>query len=210
MITGRHQDTLDDALKQAETETPGKIQGRIVDHARHEENVELFKEMDEALGPLDFLINNAGLSGESVTDSDFAAWRYVVDVNLVGYMDCCQLAYHRMKDRGGHILNIGSTSAEEKDGGGDVYVATKSALQGFSTSLQRLLGKENIKVTLLEPGWTGSDMTLKEGGVEEQRENQKEGTMMCAEDIAAGVVFALSQPRATVSLLRIEERNYEG
>jgi NADP-dependent 3-hydroxy acid dehydrogenase YdfG len=91
----------------------------------------------------------------------------------------------------GHILFIGSMSADERSGS-PVYVATKSGIQGFTEALRKEVNKEGIKVTLIEPGSVGTDMPDKTP--EQQRKLEKENKMLKAEDIALCVYYCLTQP----------------
>jgi short-subunit dehydrogenase len=80
------------------------------------------------------------LSAESVADTSYADMDYVVRTNLLGYMRCAQEAARLMKERKtGHIVNIGSMSAESRKEGNSVYVATQSGVQGFSEALSKEL-----------------------------------------------------------------------
>jgi short-subunit dehydrogenase len=138
------------------------------------------------------LINNAALGYGSVTEGSYQDISYIVQTNLIGYLACTQHAVKRMIEAGkGHILNIGSMSADVREEGSSVYVATKSAIQGFSEALRKELNPKKIKVTLIEPGAVDTDM---QPGTEEERKQQLDNLeMMPAEDIAMAVVFCLAQ-----------------
>ena len=75
---------------------------------------------------------------------------------------------------------------------------SNTGLQGFSIALRRELGGKDIRVALVEPGKTGSDMQMPDISPEAQREQSEAGTMLRAEDIAVGVHYLLTQPRRTV------------
>ena len=83
-------------------------------------------------------------------------------------------------------------------------VATKSGVQGFSETLRKEVNDKGIKVSLIEPGLVGTDMTKEKADVAEQREKEEKGEMMKAEDIAACVLYCLTQPaRCDVVEVRI-------
>jgi len=110
---------------------------------------------------VDILVNNAVQAAGSILDSDYSKWAYVVQTNVLGYMACCREAVDRMKARGGgHIVNVGSLSAKVRESGSDIYVATKAAIEGFSEALRKQVNEQGIKVTLIEPGLGGTDMTV--------------------------------------------------
>ncbi len=108
---------------------------------------------------------------------------------------------------GSDIVLIGSMSAVSRSAGSSIYVAAKSGVQGFATSLRRELAEKDIKVGLIEPGFTGADFQYPEFPPEKQRELIHQHRMLRAEDIAVATHFMLSQPRrAAVSLMRVETR----
>jgi NADP-dependent 3-hydroxy acid dehydrogenase YdfG len=111
-------------------------------------------------------------------------------------MYCCKQAIERMKAKGeGHIVNIGSMSDTVREEGSDVYVATKSAINGFSEALRKQINEQGIKVSLIEPGLVGTDMTVEQVPAEEQEEKIEKMEMLRAEDIAECVHYTLIQPK---------------
>jgi NADP-dependent 3-hydroxy acid dehydrogenase YdfG len=103
-------------------------------------------------------------------------------------------AIERMKpNKKGHIVNIGSMSADTREKDSSVYVATKAGIQGFSEALRKEVNPMGIKVTLIEPGKVGTDMQPESPS--EQRKLEGKMEMLKAEDIAACVVYTLTQPK---------------
>jgi short-subunit dehydrogenase len=200
---GRHQKELDDAMGDFKQASGGTIDGTTADASKVEDISRVFKEVDEKLGGLDILVNNAALGAEGIADMKREDWEYVVRSNLVGYMACAQEAVQRMKlQKQGHILNVGSMSAEVREAGSSVYVATKSAIQGFSAALRKEVNEMGIKVSLVEPGSTGTDM--QEESPSEQREKEERGEMLTAEDVARCIEYCLTQPaRCDVVVVQI-------
>jgi len=102
---------------------------------------------------------------------------------------------------------IGSMSAVSQKGGNSIYVAAKLGIEGFATALRKELSEKDIKVGLIEPGFTGADFQYPEFPPEKQRALIRADKMLRAEDIAAATHFMLTQPRRTaVSLMRVETR----
>jgi NADP-dependent 3-hydroxy acid dehydrogenase YdfG len=195
LICGRHEPELNDAMEDLRA-TGGTVHGLVADTSSIDDIRRVFEEADRTLGGVDILINNAALAAEGAMDGDYTDWQYVVGTNLLGYIGCVQEGVRRMRARGGgHIVNIGSMSADVREPGSSVYVATKSGIQGFSEALRKEINKEGIKVTLIEPGLVGTDMTEEETPVEEQPKKQEEMKMLKAEDIAACVYYCLTQPK---------------
>jgi NADP-dependent 3-hydroxy acid dehydrogenase YdfG len=192
LIFGRHEQELNDALSEL-PDSRDHVHGMIADVAKPADIERVFQEADRKLGQLDVLINNAALGAGSIVDDSYKEWEYVVKTNLLGYMACAHEAVHRMqKAGGGHIVNVGSMSADVREEGSSVYVATKSAIQGFSEALRKEVNKHGIKVTLIEPGSVGTDMQPET--LEQQRAKEKSGEMLKAEDIAACINYCLVQP----------------
>jgi len=205
LIFGRHGEELADAVNDIKRVGGGEIYGMVADVSRPADISAIFEKAEQSFGAVDILINNAGVAGSSVTDMDDAAWRGVIETNLMGVMACCKAAAQRMKARkSGFILNIGSMSAESRNEGSDVYVATKSGIRGFTDSLARQLNQDGIRVTLLEPGLVGSDMTVEKVPKSAQRATEHREKILRAEDIAVVVLHVLEMPeRCSFSLLQV-------
>lgn len=204
IITGHDPQHMEDALNDMQKViTLNKVSGVLSDLATKEGVTKVFTETDTRFSKLDIFINNAGLSHDSVMEGDYDDWAYVVNTNLLSYIACTRYALDRMQiNKAGHIINIGSMSAEGKHKGASVYVATKSGIRGFSSSLRKEANEMGIKITLIEPGKTGADM--QEISPEEQREKIEKMEMLKAEDIAASVCYVLTQPqRADIVELKI-------
>jgi len=193
MITGRERESLNEAVKGIKDKTPDADVITVTSDQATEEGINLiFEEIDNQWNGLDVLINNAGIAAEGMTKGDYEEWQYVLDTNLLGYMACANASAKRMKAEGGHIVNVGSMSAEVKNPESTVYVATKSGIRGFTSSLRKEVNPDKIKVTLIEPGSVSSDM--QETSVEEQKQKIESLEMLEATDIAASIVYVLSQP----------------
>ena len=119
-------------------------------------------------------------------------------------------AIERMKANGwGHIVNIGSMSADVREKDSSVYIATKSGIQGFSAALRKEANASGIKVTLIEPGAVGTDMQS-HYTPEQQRERIEQMKMLRAEDIADCVWYTITQPkRCDVVELQIRAHRQE-
>jgi NADP-dependent 3-hydroxy acid dehydrogenase YdfG len=189
---GRHAKELNDAL--ADFQDVGEISGTVADTSRIEDVRRVFEEAEEKLGHIDVLVNNAALAAQGILDTDFEECEYVVETNLIGYIACARESVKRMKQRKqGHIVNVGSMSADVREKGSSVYVATKAGIQGFSEALRKEVNELGIKVSLIEPGAVGTDM--QPASVEDQRKKESDAEMLKAEDIAHCIHFCLTQPR---------------
>lgn len=194
MIFGRHEQELNDAMNDIR-QAGGDVLGLTADVTDPQEIQRVFQEFDRQMDKLDILVNNAALGYGSIAEGGYPEWEYILKTNLLGYMAMTHEAINRMKANGwGHIVNIGSMSADVREKDSSVYVATKAGIQGFSEALRKEVNAQGIKVTLIEPGAVGSDMQ-DQYSPEQQRERIEQMKMMRAEDIAACVYYAVTQPK---------------
>ncbi len=193
LIFGRDEQQLKEAVKDAASQG-GEVYGIAGDVAKRKDVQRLFKEADKRLGQLDVLINNAAIAGHSLLDSDYDAWKETLDVNILGYMACAREALDRMRPRReGHLLMVGSMSADLREASGDVYAATKAAVQAFCEALRKNVNEDGIRVTLIEPGAVDTPLQTKPQA--EKNRKKKKMEMLEPADIAECILFALSQPK---------------
>lgn len=205
LIAGSDASHLNDALTSIQQQgLQGTVHGIVVDLSTENGINQLFTKADEKLARVDVLINNAALAFQGVADGGYSDWQKVVGTNVLAYIACTRMAVDRMKpNKKGHIVNIGSMSADVREKDSSVYVATKSAIQGFSESFRKEVNEAGIKVTLIEPGAVGTDM--QPVSVPDQQQKQENLEMLKAEDIAAAIIYSLTQPeRCDVVELKIK------
>lgn len=203
-VCGRTKAHLADAL--ARIREVGKGDGVTVDLSSKEEVERFFAAADDYLGRLDIAVINAAVPAEALNDTGKAEALYEIAVDFTSYITTTQAAIERMTG-GSDVILIGSMSAVSQKPGSSIYVAAKSGIQGFAPSLRKELAEKDIKVGLIEPGFTGADFQYPEFPPERQRELINQHKMLRAEDIAASVHFMLTQPRrCAVSLMRVETR----
>ncbi len=192
---GRHRMELDDALA-AVRSAGGEIEGTVADIASARDVAAAFAASDRFLGGLDFLVNNAAVSVDGLVDMAEAEWRYGLEVDLTGQLACTMAGVERMSKAGGHIVFIGSVSADRRGPHSSVYVAAKAGLQAFADSFRREVAGRHIKVSLIQPGTVGTDMH--DATPAEQRSQIRKQEILRAEDIAVAVHYVLTQPPRTV------------
>ena len=154
----------------------------------------------EEMGGLDVLVNNAGvmlLGG--VQGGDTSDWRRMIEVNLLGLLYCTHEAMPLMQEGGGgHIVNVSSVAGRIAALGSAVYNMTKWGVTGFSEALRQEGSHSNIRVTCLEPGFVATELQghNENPAVRDALEKVRErtGEVLEAEDMAAAIVYALSQP----------------
>jgi len=169
------------------------------DVAKEEDTRALLETVDARCGALDILVNNAGVMLLSpVEDASIDDWRRMLDLNLLGLMVATKLALPLMKrGGGGHVVNIASVAARVANPNASAYAATKFGVAAFSESLRREVYKDRIRVTVIEPGMVATELgdhithaAMKAG----LRERAAGMHPLQAEDIAAAVLYAVSQP----------------
>lgn len=204
---GRHEPELADSLAHArEKANPDAVTGLVADAATREGILRIFDAVDRNLGGLDILINNAGVGIDPVQEGPDEAWRYGVETDFVAYLACSREAIKRMEAAGGgHIVFIGSISAEKESPGSSTYAAAKAGVRVYAETLRKEVAQKNIRVSWIEPGTIGADM--QDMPPEEQRRKIAVHEMLYAEDVADAIEFVLTRPNRTdISALRIEPR----
>ncbi|MDB6133463.1 MAG: oxidoreductase [Verrucomicrobiales bacterium] len=166
----------------------------------------MFDRVDAWLGGLDILVACAGVGSGPLLEMDDAAWRYVIESNLVSYVACTKGAIDRIKAGGtndGMIILVGSISVHIKAVGESVYNASKGGVASFAETLRKELIPESIRVTLIEPGAIGS--ALQPYSAEQRAAEIEAYKMLPAGEVAEAILFAATRPPGVdVVTLRIE------
>ena len=120
-----------------------------------------FAEAEKAFGPVEILVNNAGVTKDGLAmRMSPEAWAEVIDTNLTGAFRCIQAAMRgMMKQRWGRIINISSVVGLSGNPGQANYVSSKAGLIGLTKSLAQELGSRNITVNAVAPGFIETAMT---------------------------------------------------
>lgn len=192
---GTDQRHLDEAL--ADIRAVGRGDGALFDLSDPDHVGAFLSAATAAMGGYDIVVANAAEGAQGLSEMSEAAVRHAIALNFTHYLLLAHRAVAEMAP-GGDIVMIGSTSAYVLGPHSTVYAGIKAGLQGFSIALRRELGDRDIRVALVEPGMTGSDMQLPDISVEEQRALIDAGKMLRGEDIADGVRYLLTRPRRTV------------
>jgi NAD(P)-dependent dehydrogenase (short-subunit alcohol dehydrogenase family) len=155
---------------------------------------------EDALGPLDVLVNNAGIMPTGLfADESAAMTDRVIDINLRGVIIGARLAVERFIPRGsGHLINISSLAGVSAFPGLATYCATKHAVVGFTEALHRELGPRGITATAVLPGVVRTDLSA---GAKTPRWISALSTVDPS-DVAAAIVGAVGRNRPQVTVPR--------
>jgi len=179
------------------------------DVAEEAEVVAMFDRAAEALGPVDALVNSAGVSANSAV-ADFAAadLERLMRINVVGLMLCCREAARRMAlsrgGRGGAIVNVSSMAATIGGRpGASHYAASKAAVDAFTKGFAKEVAADGIRVNALRPGVTITEMTAAVRDDAEVRAGVERSIAMNRtakpDEMAAPIVWLLSDEASFVS-----------
>jgi 3-oxoacyl-[acyl-carrier protein] reductase len=182
----------------------GQAVVRQFDVAQSAQVSEAVKALAAELGRIDILVNNAGVAVDGlamrIKDDD---WNRALQVNLSGSFYLCREAMrHLLKSPCGRIINLTSVVGEMGSTGQVAYTAAKAGVLGLTRTLARELGKRQVTVNAISPGYIDTDMTR--ASVTE--ENQKKlaemiplGRVGSAQDVAETVAFLASDAAAYIT-----------
>lgn len=123
---------------------------------------DLIKKVESEIGPIDVLINNAGITRDSVCGKmSKINWDIVISTNLNSVFYMSRAVINGMKDRGyGRIINIASINGQKGQFGQVNYSASKAGMHGFTKALAREVAVKGITVNTVSPGYVVTDMVM--------------------------------------------------
>ncbi|XP_053113722.1 3-oxoacyl-[acyl-carrier-protein] reductase isoform X2 [Hemicordylus capensis] len=178
------------------------------DVSKEEDIQTTFREMEESLGHVNYLVNAAGINRDGLllrTKADDMISQ--LHTNLVGTMLTCKAAVKSMiQQQGGAIVNVGSIVGLKGNSGQSVYSASKAGLVGFSRSLAKEVARKNIRVNMVAPGFIHTEMTahLKE---DQLKKTIPLGRFGKPQEVAKAVLFLLESPYVTGHVLVVDGEN---
>ena len=164
---------------------------------------ELFAAVEETLGPVEILVNNAGVVRDNLllrmTTED---WDHVLAVNLRSVFLCTKTALRGMlRARWGRVISVTSVSGLSGNAGQANYAAAKAGIVGFTKSIAKEVGSRGITVNAVAPGFVETDMTdeIDEAGRELVKGQVSLGRFGTPEEISAAVGYLASEQAAYVT-----------
>lgn len=199
IITGRRTDRLEELEKELETKSDAKVLSLNFD-------VRIYEQVEKALTTLpaewkniDILVNNAGLAVglNPIHQGVIEDWERMIDTNIKGLLYVTRIVTPTMVERKtGHIINLCSIAGKEAYLNGNVYCATKHAVDALSKGMRIDLLPYNIRVTQICPGAVETEFSVIRFKGDKNRADQvyKGFTPLDAENIADAIHYAISQP----------------
>jgi acetoacetyl-CoA reductase len=164
--------------------------------ADHEECSRAIQTIMSDLGPIEVLVNNAGITRDSTLHKMTPEkWREVIDTNLSACFNTCHAVIEGMRENGfGRIVNVGSVNGQAGQYGQVNYAAAKSGLHGFTKALAQEGAAKGITVNAITPGYIATDMVraVPEKVMEKIIANIPVGRLGEADEIARGVEFLVA------------------
>jgi acetoacetyl-CoA reductase len=174
--------------------------GEVSDYASVESMV---KEIEEKVGPVDVLVNNAGITRDTAfLKMSYEQWRDVLSSNLDSVFNCTRNVINGMIDRNfGRIINISSVNGQRGQFGQANYSAAKAGMHGFTKTLAMEVARKGVTVNTISPGYIGTDMVM---AVKEEIRNQiveqiPMGRLGGTEEVAHLVCFLASDQASFIT-----------
>lgn len=199
IITGRRKERLEKLQQEIEKQFSVKVLTLEFDVRDFHACRKAINSMPDKWKHISILINNAGLASglSSIDQGEISDWDTMIDTNIKGLLHVSKLIIPFLKENEHpHIVNIGSTAAKNVYPKGNVYCATKHAVDALSQAMRIDLLPYCIKVTAVHPGAAETEFSVvRFKGDEEKAKNVYEGfTPLYAEDIAETVFFCVTRP----------------
>jgi acetoacetyl-CoA reductase len=186
----------DDAKAKAFTDRTG-IPSYKWDVADHEACLRGVERVEAEVGPVDIIVNNAGITRDStILKQSYEQWKAVIDTNLGGCFNMAKAAFPGMRARGwGRIVNIGSINGQAGQYGQVNYAAAKSGIHGFTKALAQEGARFGVTVNAIAPGYIDTDMVaaVPEDVLEKIVAKIPVGRLGHASEIARGVAFLVAE-----------------
>src|SRR3954469_2431835 len=199
IITGRRKDRLEAFSKQLKENYKIDVLSLNFDVRNLKEVQDAVKSIPENWKKINVLVNNAGLAvglnsiQEGVTDD----WDRMIDTNIKGLLYMTRTLAPIMTANGfGHIVNLGSIAGKEVYANGNVYCATKHAVDALSKSMRIDLLPHHIKVTAINPGMVETEFSIVrfDGDAERAKKVYEGLEPLRPDDIAETIFWAASRP----------------
>ncbi|MEJ5962730.1 SDR family oxidoreductase [Pedobacter immunditicola] len=199
IIAGRRSDRLHQLSTQLQNTYAVQVMPLVLDVRNKIELNTILEALPEEWKKVSVLINNAGLSQglDPIDKGDTDDWDTMIDTNVKGFLYVTKIVSNWMIPlESGHIINIGSIAGKEVYPNGNVYCATKHAVDALNKGMRMDLLPHGIKVTAINPGMVETEFSLVrfKGDEERAKAVYQNFEPLMAQDIADAIWFAVSRP----------------
>jgi 3-hydroxy acid dehydrogenase / malonic semialdehyde reductase len=199
IITGRRTDRLEKLSDELKAVYGVEVVALTLDVRDSNQVKDQLNALDKHWKEIDVLVNNAGLSQglEPIQEGMFDDWDTMIDTNIKGLLYVTKVVSSWMVERmSGHIVNLGSIAGKETYANGNVYCATKHAVDSLNKAMRIDLLPYNIRVTGIHPGAVETEFSEVrfKGDKERARKVYQGFDPLTARDIAETIWFAVSRP----------------
>lgn len=198
IITGRRKEKLDELTKALEANYSIKTLSLIFDVQDKKAVFNNLQNLPAEWQAINILVNNAGLAlgRDSFENANIEDWETMIDTNVKGLLYASKAVLPMLIKEKGHIINIGSTAAKEVYKDGNVYCASKQAVDAISKAQRIDLLPYQIKVTAIHPGAADTEFSVVrfKGDAEKAKAVYAGYTPLMAEDIADTVWYVANTP----------------
>jgi len=208
IITGRREERLVELKNAIEKSFSTKVHILTFDIREKDAVVQAIEGLPDLWKNIRVLVNNAGLAVglKHIQDGEIDDWERMIDTNIKGLLYITRKVAPMMVEKGdGHIINVGSMAGKEVYEKGNVYCATKHAVEALTKAMRIDMLKDNIKVTSISPGLVETEFSMVrfKGDKEKADKTYKGYTPLTGDDIADVIAFTVNLP-AHVNLNNIE------
>ncbi|MCK9618372.1 MAG: SDR family NAD(P)-dependent oxidoreductase [Lentimicrobiaceae bacterium] len=199
ILNGRRADKLEQLSANLTNNFGTKVLNLLFDVRNREDAVRCINNMDTNWKKIDVLVNNAGLAVglNPIHEGIFDDWDRMIDTNIKGLLTLTRLIAPLMIENGkGHIVNIGSIAGKEVYPNGNVYCATKHAVDALSKAMRIDLLPYNIKVSQVCPGAVNTEFSIVrfKGDVNKADAVYQGYQPLTATDIADAIFYVCNAP----------------
>ncbi len=199
IITGRRKERLEKIKQEIEHQFSVRVITLAFDIRSKQECQQHLSSLPDEWKKIDVLVNNAGLAQglASINKGLEEDWDTMIDTNIKGLLYVTKIVSNWMIERKqGHIINIGSIAGKEVYPNGNVYCATKHAVDALNKSMRMELLPYNIKVSAIHPGLVETEFSLVrfKGDAERAKQTYTGLQPLTPEDIANTILWIIQQP----------------
>lgn len=200
ILAARRKERLDELASELKEKFDSETNILSFDIQNYQEIKESFASLPEEWKNVDILINSAGLAQgmHKLQEGNPEDWDVMINTNIKGLLYLTrEILPHMVKRESGHIINLGSTAGHDVYPSGNVYCATKFAVNAISQSLRIDVLDKSIKVSSVDPGMVETEFSFVRfsGDVERAKNVYKGVDPLTADDVADAILYCATRPK---------------